>query len=76
VAANRRDLLFDTDHIKDEYRSDWNKLIKRHAYFFKHADRDGDSVIDFDPDMNEWYTRALFGVARPPSCRPVRVRQL
>jgi hypothetical protein len=64
---NRRDLLFDSDHIKDEFRTDWIKLIKKHANFFKHADRDGDSVIEFDPEMNEWYimyasvARALCG---------------
>jgi hypothetical protein len=44
----RRDLIFDTDHIKVEHLGDWNKLIRRHANFFKHADRDGDSVIEFD----------------------------
>ena len=51
----RRDLIFDSDLIKDEYRSDWNKRIKRHAYFFKHADRDGDSVIEFNPALNEFF---------------------
>lgn len=46
----RRDLLFDTDVIKDEYRSDWNILLKKEAYFFKHADRDPDGEIEFDPE--------------------------
>lgn len=52
---NRRDLLFDTALIKDEYRRDWNQLIRREANFFKHADRDGDSVIDFNPQFAEWF---------------------
>ncbi|MBS0246811.1 MAG: hypothetical protein JSR61_09330 [Proteobacteria bacterium] len=46
----RRDLLFDSDWIKDEYRSDWNILLKKEAYFFKHADRDPEGEIEFDPE--------------------------
>src|SRR5258708_3951444 len=52
---NRRDLLFDTALIKDEHRRDWNQLVRREANFFKHADRDGDSVIDFNPEFAEWF---------------------
>lgn len=47
----RCDLLFDSDIIKDEYRKDWSKLLKKEATFFKHADRDPDDVIDFDPEL-------------------------
>jgi hypothetical protein len=49
----RRDLLFDSDVIKDEYRSDFNKWLKRYSYFFKHADREPD-FIDFAPGVNEY----------------------
>jgi hypothetical protein len=42
----RRDLLFDSDWIKDEYRRDWNKHIRREANFFKHGDRDPEGSID------------------------------
>ena len=52
---NRRDLLFDTAWVKDEYRRDWNQCIRREANFFKHADRDGDSVIDFNPEFAQWF---------------------
>jgi hypothetical protein len=52
---NRPALLFDCDHVKDEYRGEFNKLVKRHAHFFKHANRDGDSVIEFDPAINGWF---------------------
>jgi hypothetical protein len=45
----RRGLLFDTLLIKDEFRCDWNKLVRREANFFKHGDRDAEAVIDFDP---------------------------
>lgn len=52
---NRRDLLFDTDWIKDEYRRDWHQRVRQEANFFKHADRDGDSVIDFNPTFADWF---------------------
>jgi hypothetical protein len=51
-APNRRDLLFDSDLIKDEYRDVFCSHIKRPANFFKHADRDGGSVIEFDPSLS------------------------
>jgi hypothetical protein len=51
----RRDLLFDSDYIKDEYRRDWIKLVKKNANFFKHADRDPDDITELDPEMNLWF---------------------
>lgn len=63
---NRRDLLFDTDWIKDEYRADWIALIKRSANFFKHADRDPEAILDFDPAMNEWYI--LYAISARQLC--------
>jgi len=62
----RRDLLFDSDLIKDEYRSDFNKAVKKHAYFFKHADRDSEGVIDFNTDANELFL--LFAVTGRQLC--------
>jgi hypothetical protein len=52
---NRRDLLFDTDNIKDEFRKDWKDLLRKPANFFKHADRDGDSVIEFNPRQSDGF---------------------
>jgi hypothetical protein len=52
---NRRDLLFDSDIIKDEYRKDWKDLLRKPANFFKHADRDGDSVIEFSPKQSDGF---------------------
>jgi hypothetical protein len=49
----RRDLLFDTDYIKDEHRKDWLDLLRKPANFFKHADRDGDSDIEFNPAQSD-----------------------
>jgi hypothetical protein len=51
----RRDLIFDTDHIKEEYLGDWNKLIRKNANFFKHADRDPNDIAELDTSMNEWF---------------------
>lgn len=50
--AGHSGLLFDADFIKDEYRSDWAKLLKRNASFFKHAQRDPDGKLEFNPQTN------------------------
>jgi hypothetical protein len=63
----RRDLLFDTDCIKEEYRSEFNKSVKRHAYFFKHADRNHEANIDFTPKVNEWLI--LFALVGRELCK-------
>jgi hypothetical protein len=42
-------LLYDTDMIKEEFRKEWIKLIKRPMNFFKHADNDADEDIEFAP---------------------------
>jgi hypothetical protein len=47
------DLIFDTDHIKDEFRSDWAKSIKKAPSFFKHAQNDPDGEIEFNTEVNE-----------------------
>ena len=54
--ANRTDkLLFDNDYIKDEFRSDFNKLIKAAPNFFKHADKDANSTLQFMPQFSEMF---------------------
>src|SRR5258708_319157 len=63
---HRRDLLFDTLVIKDDYRRDWNDSIKRHANFFKHADRDPDKVIEFNPIISEMFI--LFSILGRELC--------
>jgi hypothetical protein len=60
----RRDLLFDSDLIKDEHRAEYNKLIRSPANFFKHADRDPDGSIEFDPVASETFMLfAILGLA-------------
>ena len=41
----------ESDVIRDEYRAEWNRMLKRPANFFKHANHDRDGVIDFDPEQ-------------------------
>jgi hypothetical protein len=48
----RRDLIFDSYKIKDEYRAAWNKGIKKHATFFKHAEKDWGASIEFSPILS------------------------
>jgi hypothetical protein len=56
MKANRKDkLIFDNDFIKDEFRSDFNKLVKKAPNFFKHADRDANSTLEFTPQLSEMF---------------------
>jgi hypothetical protein len=48
-------LIYDTDHIKDEYRKKWEALIKNPANFFKHASTDPDATIEFHPPVSELF---------------------
>jgi hypothetical protein len=52
---NRRDLLFDSFLIKDEFRRDWNRHVRREVNFFKHGDRDPEGSIEFNPELTEWF---------------------
>ena len=51
----RRDLLFDTVLIKDEYRSEFNIQLKKTASFFKHANRETETEIEFNPELSELF---------------------
>lgn len=62
----RRDLIFDLLHIRDEYRRDWNSHVRRSANFFKHADRDGDAVLDFNLKSSEFFI--LFAIIGGELC--------
>lgn len=52
---HRRELFFDTSIIKDEYRREWNAHVRREANFFKHGDRDPEAMIDFNPELSQWF---------------------
>jgi hypothetical protein len=58
-----RDLLFDSLVIEDQYRKEFGIFIKRHANFFKHANKDVDDVIEFRPVFSEPFILfALLGI--------------
>jgi len=44
-----KDLLFDADFIKDEYRKEVREFMRKDFMFFKHADHDPDGVTEFVP---------------------------
>ena len=59
----RRDLLLDSLIIKDEYRREWAISVKQPANFFKHANKDGNDVIEFKPVASEPFILfAILGV--------------
>lgn len=48
-------LIFDSDHVKDEYRGQFAKTIKEAPNFFKHANNDSelDAPLVFNPGVND-----------------------
>ncbi len=46
-------LIFDSIFAKEGYRAQWNRGVKAHMNFFKHADRDTNGTILFDPSLTE-----------------------
>jgi hypothetical protein len=62
----RPELLFDATFIKKEKRSEFNALMKKHANFFKHADRDGEAVIEFNPEASQYFV--VFALAGLDAC--------
>lgn len=53
--AGNTDLLFDTTLIKGEFRSDFARLLKESANFFKHANREcrAEDKHEFPEGLNE-----------------------
>jgi hypothetical protein len=54
-----RDLLYDNLVIKDEYRREVKKFLKKAYNFFKHAENDSYGTIEFEPILSElfiWFT--------------------
>lgn len=50
-----RDLIYDSLNIKDKYRRKANKLFKEAYNFFKHAENDTYSTIEFKPSSTEFF---------------------
>ena len=53
--AGGKDLLFDSSVVKDEYRSEFAKLLKEDANFFKHPDKDINETRQFNPLANDLF---------------------
>jgi hypothetical protein len=51
----RDPLLFDSKSIKEEKRSEFNQMLKKWAYFFKHGDREPHGVIEFNSGLSEFF---------------------
>jgi hypothetical protein len=62
----RRDLLFDSLMIKEEQRSEFNISLKKAAYFFKHADRNPDAELEFDPGLSDSFI--LYSICGREQC--------
>jgi hypothetical protein len=52
---NRRKLVFDSDLFPEEFRKELKIGFKKAAHFFKHADRDPEAIIEFNPIMSECF---------------------
>lgn len=58
-------LIFDSDTVKDEFRSQMNVLLKKAPNFFKHADRDDpDSSVELHSDMSVVFMMGAMGGLR------------
>lgn len=58
-------LLFNNHLIKDEFKKDFNSLLKSWPNFFKHANRDHEASIVFDTILNEAIiTFTVYGISR------------
>jgi len=50
-----RPMLISDFPIKNEYRKEFKKIITEAKNYFKHADKDPDSTIEFCPDTNDHF---------------------
>lgn len=53
LQKEHKDILYDSLRIKEEYRKKWADTLKQHYNFFKHAVRDPDKTITFNPRITE-----------------------
>lgn len=49
------DLIFNSSIIKSERRKEWINSLKKEMNFFKHADTDPTTSIEFDPEASEFF---------------------
>jgi hypothetical protein len=48
-------LILEGAMIKNEYKREFLKVIREAKNFFKHADKDHDETVDFNPEVNDFY---------------------
>ncbi len=51
----REPLIFDNDVIHENSRAEFNRIVKSFGNFFKHANNDGDGVIQFTPALARFF---------------------
>ena len=54
-ARNGSPMLMDGCLIKDEYKKKYRKMIREPQNFLKHADKDPDRTLDFNPDVSTFF---------------------
>ncbi|MDO8734758.1 MAG: hypothetical protein Q7K21_06335 [Elusimicrobiota bacterium] len=53
--AGGNSLILEGNMIKQEYKNDFRKMVRKAKNFFKHGDNDSNDTIVFNPDMNDTY---------------------
>jgi hypothetical protein len=48
-------ILHDSSNIRPEYVKKFHELVSRYENFFKHADKDPDGLLEFNPEGTEVY---------------------
>jgi hypothetical protein len=48
-------LSYNSIVVKDEYRKEFVRIIKKAINFFKYAIKDTDKVLEFPPEINEYF---------------------
>ena len=54
--TNVQSFLHDSDVIKQQFRKEWINILHQSQNFFKHAGRDADALLEYNP---EWVRFAL-----------------
>jgi hypothetical protein len=58
-------LLIGGDILNAMQKQQWSELVKRHYNFFRHANRDAQASIEFNPNTNEFiFFFSLIGLKR------------
>ena len=48
-----QDLIFDSIFVKNNRRTEWIHAVKEHMNFFKHAEKNANDTIEFNPSLTE-----------------------